>query len=187
MERQNIAGRCQQTFENKKFVDISQQCFAFPPQVTFSAHNLNFQWRWRWWDWIQAIFSSLFYFTIWNFHNLMIPFYIVQASKQTNFLHFFWQVTHSFCKEFLQGLLIHLDAEGGLNVIELMRRIFERGTKARMLSQANHRYALNYINALNYLESLRRHNDYCDFEKVLQDCFFGCILTSGGDTFQLYL
>ena len=102
----------------------------------------------------------------------MIPFYIVQASKQTNFLHFFWQVTHSFCKEFLQGLLIHLDAEGGLNVIELMRRIFERGTKARMLSQANHRYALNYINALNYLESLRRHNDYCDFEKVLQDWFF---------------
>ena len=94
-----------------------------------------------------------------------------QASKLT-FCIFFWQVTHSFCKEFLQGLLIHLDAEGGLNVIELMRRIFERGTKARMLSQANHRYALNYINALNYLESLRRHNDYCDFEKVLQDCFF---------------
>ena len=76
-------------------------------------------------------------------------------------------MTHSFCKEFLQGLLIHLDAEGGLNVIELMRRIFERGTKARMLSQANHRYALNYINALDYLESLPRHNDFCDFEKVL--------------------
>ena len=98
------------------------------------------------------------------------------ASKQANFLHFFLQVTHSFCKEFLQGLLIHLDAEGGLNVIELMRRIFERGTKAKMLSQANHRYALNYINALNYLESLRRHNDYCDFEKVLHIArlfFFG--------------
>ena len=94
-----------------------------------------------------------------------------QASKLT-FCIFFLQVTHSFCKEFLQGLLIHLDAEGGLNVIELMRRIFERGTKARMLSQANHRYALNYINALNYLESLRRHNDYCDFEKVLQDWLF---------------
>ena len=24
--RQNIAGRCQQTFENKKFVDITQHC-----------------------------------------------------------------------------------------------------------------------------------------------------------------
>ena len=62
--------------------------------------------------------------------------------------------------------MTHLDQEGGLNVIELMRRLFERGTKARMLSQAYHRYALNYINALNYLESLRRHNDFCDFEKV---------------------
>jgi hypothetical protein len=27
-ERQNIAGRCQQNFENKKFVDIDKQCFA---------------------------------------------------------------------------------------------------------------------------------------------------------------
>ena len=34
------------------------------------------------------------------------------------------------------------------------------------LSQAYHRYALNYINALNYLESLRRHQEFCDFEKV---------------------
>ena len=110
-----------------------------------------------------------------TWYNLKFPQpydpFLYCASKQTNFLHFFLQVTHSFCKEFLQGLLIHLDAEGGLNVIELMRRIFERGTKAKMLSQANHRYALNYINALNYLESLRRHNDYCDFEKVLQDFF----------------
>ena len=26
--RQNIAVRCQKTFENKKFVEITQQCFA---------------------------------------------------------------------------------------------------------------------------------------------------------------
>ena len=26
------------------------------------ANILNFLWRWRWWDWIQAIFSNLFYF-----------------------------------------------------------------------------------------------------------------------------
>ena len=32
---QNIAGRCQQTFENKKVVDITQQCFAFLPEVNF--------------------------------------------------------------------------------------------------------------------------------------------------------
>ena len=29
VERQNIAGHCQQTFENKKFVDITQQCVAY--------------------------------------------------------------------------------------------------------------------------------------------------------------
>ena len=33
--RQNIAGHCQQTFENKKNVDITQQCFALLPQVNF--------------------------------------------------------------------------------------------------------------------------------------------------------
>ena len=64
--------------------------------------------------------------------------------------------------------MTHLDHEGDLNVTELMRRLFEKGSKARMLSQAYHRYALNYINALNYLESLRRHNDFCDFEKVFK-------------------
>ena len=88
----------------------------------------------------------------------------------TNF-DFILQVTHSFCKEFLQGLLTHLDQDGDLNVTELMRRLFEKGSKARMLSQAYHRYALNYINALNYLESLRRHNDFCDFEKVPTNAF----------------
>ena len=91
-------------------------------------------------------------------------------------------MTHSFCKEFLQGLLTHLDHDGELNVTELMRRLFEKGSKARMLSQAYHRYALNYINALNYLESLRRHNDFCDFEKV----FFakkGIVLALKGFTY----
>ena len=40
--KQNIAGRCQQTFGNKKFVDITQQCFTLLPQVNFPANNLNF-------------------------------------------------------------------------------------------------------------------------------------------------
>ena len=44
--RWNIAGCCQQTFKNKKFVD-TQQCFAFMSQSNFPAHNLNFHWRWR--------------------------------------------------------------------------------------------------------------------------------------------
>ena len=43
VERQNIARLCQQTFENKKFVDITQQCFALSPQGNFPVNNLNFQ------------------------------------------------------------------------------------------------------------------------------------------------
>ena len=62
--RQNIAGRCQHTFENKKSADITQHCFALLPQKNFSAKNLNFHWRWKWCDRIQAIFLNLFYFTI---------------------------------------------------------------------------------------------------------------------------
>ena len=43
MLRQNIAGHCQQTFENKKFIDyITQQCFALLPQVNFPANILIF-------------------------------------------------------------------------------------------------------------------------------------------------
>ena len=45
--RCNIAGCCQQTFENKKFVDNTQQCFAFMSQANFPAHNY---FHWRWWD-----------------------------------------------------------------------------------------------------------------------------------------
>ena len=32
--------------KTKKFVDITQQCFALLPKVNFSANNLNFHWRW---------------------------------------------------------------------------------------------------------------------------------------------
>ena len=42
VQKQNIVGHCQQTFENKKFVDITQQCFALLPQVDFPVNNLNF-------------------------------------------------------------------------------------------------------------------------------------------------
>ena len=44
----------------KKFIDITQQCFAPLPQVKYPTNNLNF--HWRWWDWIQAIFLNFFCF-----------------------------------------------------------------------------------------------------------------------------
>ena len=98
------------------------------------------------------------------------------------------QVTHSFCKEFLRIMLYHISPEGDIHVAEAMKRLFfhstplqlndnvdnvsfnshllQPSTKAKLMSEAYHRYALNYINALNYLETLRRHQDFCDFEKV---------------------
>ena len=36
VQGQNIAGQCQQNFENKKIVNLTQQCFALLPQVYFS-------------------------------------------------------------------------------------------------------------------------------------------------------
>ena len=97
VNRQNISGWGQQTFENKKFVDITQQCFALLPQVNFPANNLNFYWRWRWWDWIQAIFLNLFYFTICppSFRYLPTPLILPsgRADKWTKFMALYFEMT----------------------------------------------------------------------------------------------
>ena len=37
-----LLGRYQKTFENTKFVDIIQQCFALLLQVSIPVNNLNF-------------------------------------------------------------------------------------------------------------------------------------------------
>ena len=85
-------------------------------------------------------------------------------------------------------MLYHISPEGDIHVSDAMKRLFfhstplqlnneienvsfsshllQPSTKAKLMSEAYHRYALNYINALNYLETLRRHQDFCDFEKV---------------------
>ena len=90
------------------------------------------------------------------------------------------QVTYSFCKEFRHLLLGHVGPDGDVSVTTIMQRLFDlnlgssskatahQNNRSLSLSQAYHRYALNYINALNYLESLRRHQEFCDFEKVRQ-------------------
>ena len=87
-------------------------------------------------------------------------------------------------------MLYHITPEGDIHVADAMKRLFfhsaaalqlnenenvsinsshvlQPSTKAKLMSEAYHRYALNYINALNYLETLRRHQDFCDFEKVI--------------------
>jgi hypothetical protein len=42
VQMQNIAGHCQQSFENKKFVDITHQWVVLLLQVNFPINNLNF-------------------------------------------------------------------------------------------------------------------------------------------------
>ncbi|XP_046644765.1 uncharacterized protein LOC124331523 isoform X1 [Daphnia pulicaria] len=75
-------------------------------------------------------------------------------------------VTYSFCKEFISLLLHHAQAGGGdTKTTHILTKLFQKSSKAHVLSQAYHRYALNYINALNYLETLRRHMEFCEFEK----------------------
>ena len=46
-----------------------------------------------------------------------------------------------------------------------------QSSKAANLTQAYHRYTLNYINALNYLEGLRRQVEFNEFEKVRSSPF----------------
>ena len=58
-----MLGGVKKTFCFQKFVDNTQQCFAFTTQLNFAANNLDFHWRWRWWNQIQATFLNLFYFT----------------------------------------------------------------------------------------------------------------------------
>jgi hypothetical protein len=72
-------------------------------------------------------------------------------------------VTYSFCKEFASLLTDLIGPEGDLPVVKILTTIFEQ---AANVSKAFHRYALNYINALNYLETLRRQQEFSDFEKV---------------------
>ena len=88
--RQNIAGY----FENK-----AQKCFAFTPQANFLAHNSNFYWKWRWWDWIQAIFLNLFYFTV---LKIFMGLALVNFQK-------YW-LLRAYCSNVytVQGRLVHL-------------------------------------------------------------------------------
>ncbi|KAK4324908.1 hypothetical protein Pmani_004494 [Petrolisthes manimaculis] len=74
-------------------------------------------------------------------------------------------VTYAFCKEFINLLEQNQEPVGQLDTTNVLVRLFQKGSKATMLCQAYHRYALNYINALNYLETLRRQLEFCEFEK----------------------
>uniref|UniRef100_T1JEI5 DH domain-containing protein n=1 Tax=Strigamia maritima TaxID=126957 RepID=T1JEI5_STRMM len=77
-------------------------------------------------------------------------------------------VTYAFCKEFINLLLQDMGTTGDLQVTEVLVKLFQKSSKAMSVSAAFHRYSLNYINALNYLETLRRHLEFIEFEKWCQ-------------------
>ncbi|GBM66652.1 hypothetical protein AVEN_258315-1 [Araneus ventricosus] len=52
-----------------------------------------------------------------------------------------------------------------IDTTEVLVKLFQKSPKAHALTQAYHRYTLNYINALNYLETLRRQVEFNEFEK----------------------
>ncbi|XP_022254291.1 uncharacterized protein LOC106469256 [Limulus polyphemus] len=73
-------------------------------------------------------------------------------------------VTYAFCKEFIHLILQNMQ---GLEneTTDVLVKLFQKSSKAAALRQAYHRYTLNYINALNYLETLRRQVEFNEFEK----------------------
>ena len=78
-------------------------------------------------------------------------------------------MTYAFCKEFASLLVSQVGSDGELPVMRILSSVFDPHSSAAEtagVSKAFHRYALNYINALNYLETLRRHQEFCEFEKV---------------------
>ncbi|KAH7948004.1 hypothetical protein HPB52_017607 [Rhipicephalus sanguineus] len=68
-------------------------------------------------------------------------------------------VTYAFCREFINFILASHNS-GEFSTTEVLIRLFKKSTKAAALRQAYHRYTLNYINALNYLETLRRQVEF---------------------------
>ncbi|CAG0896927.1 unnamed protein product [Cyprideis torosa] len=74
-------------------------------------------------------------------------------------------MTFAFCKEFLNCLIHNVTPSGDIPVASVLAKLFLKSGKASLVSGAYHRYTLNYINALNYLETLRRQNEFNEFEK----------------------
>ena len=73
-------------------------------------------------------------------------------------------VTYAFCQQFL-NILTNQIQSNELQVTQVLAKLFQHNQRAQALTQAYHRYTLNYINALNYLETLRRQVEFAEFEK----------------------
>lgn len=73
-------------------------------------------------------------------------------------------VSYTFCKDFISALVRDMSSTdfGSTNVLI---RAFERFTTHSRDGGVYHTYCLNYVNALTYLDQLRRHDDFAEFER----------------------
>lgn len=73
---------------------------------------------------------------------------------------------YDFCKEFLYIIMRTLKTRPEeLNATDVLIKLYKKNPKIDHLRGVYHRYTLNYINALTYLESLRRQVEFVEFEK----------------------
>lgn len=73
---------------------------------------------------------------------------------------------YEFCKEFLCIIKRTLKTRPeDLNATDVLIKLYKKNPKIDHLRALYHRYTLNYINALTYLESLRRQVEFVEFEK----------------------
>nr|XP_027195663.1 uncharacterized protein LOC113790227 [Dermatophagoides pteronyssinus] len=99
--------------------------------------------------------------------NIQVEGYAMFAEPEVLFgnLDELCLVTYAFCKEFL-SLLIQQESSGdGIQVTNILNKLYLKNNRIASSTQAYHRYTLNYINALQYLETLRRHLEFIEFEK----------------------
>lgn len=73
---------------------------------------------------------------------------------------------YDFCKEFLYIIMRTLKTRPEeLNATDVLIKLYKKNPEIDKLRAVYHRYTLNYINALTYLESLRRQLEFVEFEK----------------------
>lgn len=73
---------------------------------------------------------------------------------------------YDFCKEFLHIIMRTLKTRPEeLNATDVLIKLYKENPKIKHLRNIYHHYTLNYINALNFLYSLRRHVEFVEFEK----------------------
>ncbi|XP_059351050.1 uncharacterized protein LOC130695239 isoform X2 [Daphnia carinata] len=169
-----------QTAEEKDMAtaNVSEITFSFeqpPPCPPTSGQKCELRGREALWDLFQSECAFLYDHLMVLKNVYMDPLKKIQVEGYAMFaepellfgnLDELCCVTYSFCKEFISLLLHHAQPGGGdTKTTHILTKLFQKSSKAHVLSQAYHRYALNYINALNYLETLRRHMEFCEFEK----------------------